>query len=230
MDLQDHFANVLQQTGGLPPSAFSLPHVEPHSILRDMHDPPPLQSLNENLDLKYADNPAIDFNPTTMDNLEPFLVDECSLPAQNSVLPISSAYGAFGGQLTNSLTLSYHGIPRQLVTSGMDLVNPEYIKTKDVTVPNNKLSEDCHNRRNELDNHSKKGGRLRILDETKTILEDFFRKEAYPDKNDMSSLAKKTNLKIQQVKTWFTNTRTRRLKKSTVPLPLISIFRSTDQD
>ena len=51
--------------------------------------------------------------------------------------------------------------------------------------------------------------RFRLLKFAKKILNDSFQLEAYPDKMEISSIAKKTKMTIKQVRTWFGNKRRR---------------------
>lgn len=53
--------------------------------------------------------------------------------------------------------------------------------------------------------------RAKLSPDAKKVLEDFFKRNIYPEPNDIARLVEQTGAEKQQIKTWFRNQRTRKL-------------------
>jgi hypothetical protein len=223
MDAQGDLPGVLQRTGGLPPSAFLSSQIEP---LTDIGIPPEsfwINSLEENYIQGLPDTPAFDSSlpdPSTFDwsSYDFYASDGTSLsPLDSFQVNNGSQFGQTPTvQMSMAIETSREGQPPMPfdcseTTQDISLTTSELLGVQDAD-------------QGEQQSSFKKGKRLRISEKVKTVLDEHFQSQPYPDNDNVSALANMTNMTIQQVKNWFTNTRTRRMKKSTVPQSVVKLL------
>jgi hypothetical protein len=192
----DHL-EILQATGGLPPSAFTLPADRPPSGAAT-------NVLNES-PLGYTQ-----FASTDCDSLhQPAYPEPVSL---DDFLSVPSS--TWTPNVISSSPES--GLPPTASLEGRSVTNSSF-HTDSTFKPVNLLNLQARAPTLEpSESHGK--GRFVIPDDAKEILEQCFWEQPYPNSSKQSELAESTGLTARQVKTWFNNARSRRLKNSERPL------------
>lgn len=181
----DPYDDILQSTGGLPPSAFTLQPDNNTSTIGEFDD---LLAQTPALNLDYPSRKiAHGQDDIIEDGIGAITVGILAQLSPNSKEPDSS----------KSSSSSLFSSPVETSTSTPSSDNLQRISPS----PNH--------------DQSINPGRKKFVmpDSAKSILEQIFSEEPYPSPERQNDLSEATGLTPQQVKTWFNNARSRRLKR-----------------
>jgi len=181
----DPYDDILQSTGGLPPSAFTLQPDNNTSTIREFDDllaqTPPLHLDYPSRKIAHSQDDII------RDGIKANTVGILTQLSPSSKEPDSS--GSSGSSLFSSPVKASTSTPS---SDNLQRISP---------FPNH--------------DQSINPGRKKLVmpDSAKSILERIFSEEPYPSPEKQNGLSEATGLTLQQVKTWFNNARSRRLKR-----------------
>jgi hypothetical protein len=200
--METHFQGIFQQTGGLPPSAFDLDFGALPFVCNSDHDALPLATVSSQDTIPesclFCRVPHEDCDCLTQ-TFHPSTGPDYS-DHDKSLVHKTQKFNSLAGLAADCGTNQSTGYvlqPSQLSDISSYLEGQEAPVEESTTWETKNLDLK----------------RFYISKDSKVLLEEAFRMQPYPENNQFESLAHRTYLTIKQVKTWFTNTRTRRLKK-----------------
>jgi hypothetical protein len=197
MEAQSFHENILRFTGGLPPLAFTLQPVLTTAPSGSFFG-------QENVDITPIDVPMYQQTDSEL----PLYCPACGFPG---CFGVDCRPGVRHTQQIQENTMTQESYTDP--TCDFLSVQGGYEQELEASEEMEDIAISAPLAKSGVSRKEHKGSRLRLAEDTKLVLEDHFEKQPYPELNDLQGLAHITRLSIKQLRTWFTNTRTRRLKK-----------------